>query len=228
MKKLISISILFSLAHIILAQDCQGYFPVKKGTFMETKNYDAKGKLTGTNQQTILAVEPLPDGLSLKVKSDQFDNKDKLTFSQDLGMRCENGVFFLDMKNYLDPSAMGGMKDMEMSVSGLDLEFPNTMQVGQILNDAEITMKMMSGGMAMLTMSVKMTNRKVEALEDVTTPAGTFNCYKISYDMEVKSIIKMNLKATQWVARNVGAVKNEAYDKNGRLSSYSLLTQYHE
>ncbi|MBK9358966.1 MAG: hypothetical protein IPN08_16560 [Bacteroidales bacterium] len=210
----------------LYAQNCEGYFPVKSGAFIETKNYDAKGKLTGTNQQTILAVEPLAAGLSLKVRSEQFDNKDKLTYSQDLGMRCENGVFYMDMKNFLDPATMGGMKDMEMSVDGLDLEYPNVLQVGQTLKDGEINISFISGGMPLMKMSVRMYNRKVEALESVTTPAGTFECYKLSYDMDVKSIMKMTVKATQWVSRNVGAVKSESYDKNGKMVGYSLLTAF--
>ncbi len=227
MKK--SILFLFSvlLAASLIAQDCgEGYFPVKSGAFIETKNYDAKGKLSGTNQQTILAVEQMAGGLSLKVKSEQFDNKDKPLSTQELGMRCENGVFYLDMKNFLDPNTMGGMKDMEMSVDGLDLEFPNVLQVGQTLKDGDIQVKFMSGGMSIMNMSVKIYNRKVEAIENITTPAGTFECYKLSYDMDVKSIMKMTVKATQWVAKHVGAVKTESYDKNGKLVGYSILTAY--
>jgi hypothetical protein len=36
----------------------------------------------------------------------------------------------------------------------------------------------------------------------------------------------MTVKATQWVARNVGAVKTESFDKNGKLVGYSLLTAF--
>lgn len=226
MKKAILILLSAFLVSGIIAQNCEGYFPAKPGTFIEMKNYDAKGKLTGTSQQTILAVEPLPAGLSLKVKSEQFDNKDKPTYAQELGMRCENGVFYMDMKNFLDPNTMGGMKDMEMSVDGLDLEYPNLLQVGQTLKDGEININFMSGGMPIMKMSVRMYNRKVEATESITTPAGIFECYRLSYDMDVKSIMKMTMKATQWVSRNVGAVKSESYDKNGKLVGYSLLTAF--
>ncbi|HPG33491.1 MAG: hypothetical protein H6541_05560 [Lentimicrobiaceae bacterium] len=228
MKK--SILFLFSLLILtgLKAQDCDGYFPAKSGTFIETKSYDAKGRLTGTNQQTILAVEPMATGLTMKVQSEQFDDKDKPTFSQVLGMRCENGVFYMDMKNFLDPKTMGGMKDMEMTVDGLDLEFPNVLQVGQTLNDGNINMGVLSGGMQIMSMSVKMYNRKVEAIESVTTPAGTFECYKLTYDMDIKSIMKMTVKATQWVARHIGAVKTETYDKKGNLSGYTVLSAFHE
>ena len=226
MKHLLLLVLSSFLTVSLLAQDCEGYFPVKGGTFIETKNYDAKGKLTGTSQQTILSVDQIPGGLSLKVKSESLDSKDKLQYSQELGMRCENGVFYMDMKNFLDPNTMSGFKDMEVSVDGIDLEYPSVLQIGQTLKDGDIQMKFMSGGMSIMSMSVRMYNRKVEALENITTPAGTFECYKLTYDMEIKSMIKMNVKATQWVARNVGAVKTESFDKNGKLVGYSLLTAF--
>lgn len=210
----------------VQAQDCDGYFPVKSGAFIETKSYDAKGKLTGTNQQTILSVDPLASGVSLKVKSEQFDKKDEPISSQVLEMRCENGVFYMDMKNFLDPTTMEGMKDMEMTVDGLDLEYPGVLQVGQTLKDGEINISFSSGGMPIMKMSVKMYNRKVEALDNITTPAGTFECFKLSYDMDVRSIMKMTVKATQWVTKHVGAVKTESFDKNGKLVSSSLLTAF--
>ncbi|MBL7903518.1 MAG: hypothetical protein JNL22_00720 [Bacteroidales bacterium] len=226
MKHLLLLALSSFLTVSLLAQDCEGYFPAKGGTFIETKNYDAKGKLTGTSQQTILSVDQIPGGLSLKVKSESLDSKDKLQYSQELGMRCENGVFYMDMKNFLDPNTMSGFKDMEVSVDGIDLEYPSVLQIGQTLKDGDIQMKFMSGGMSIMTMSVRMFNRKVEALESITTPAGTFECYKLTYDMEIKSMIKMTVKATQWVARNVGAVKTESFDKNGKLVGYSLLTAF--
>ncbi len=225
-----SILFLFSILLVtgLKAQDCDGYFPVKSGTFIETKSYDAKGKLTGTNQQTILAVEPLANGLSMKIKSEQFDEKDVSIFAQDLGFRCEDGVFYMDMKNFLDPNTMGGMKDMEMTIDGLDLEYPNVLQVGQTLKDGDIRIGFSSSGMSIMNMTVKILNRKVEAIESVTTPAGTFECFKLTYDTEVKTIMKMTVKSTQWIAKNIGAVKTETYDKKGKLDGYTLLTTFRE
>jgi hypothetical protein len=78
---------------------------------------------------------------------------------------------------------------------------------------------------------VKIFNRKVEAKEDITTPAGNFTCYKISYDMESSTKVmgmnnKVNLKGVDYVSEGTGVVKTESYNKKGSLSSYSLLTGY--
>jgi hypothetical protein len=62
----------------------------------------------------------------------------------------------------------------------------------------------------------------------VTTPAGTFECYKLSFDSEVKTILKMTTKSVQWIAKNVGAVKTETFDKNGKSLGTTELTDFRQ
>jgi len=75
-------------------------------------------------------------------------------------------------------------------------------------------------------MNVWITNRKVEAIEDITTPAGTFTCYKISSDVETKMMMKISIKSVEWYAKNVGTVRTESYNNNGKLTGYTLLTDF--
>jgi hypothetical protein len=77
--------------------------------------------------------------------------------------------------------------------------------------------------MSMMNMTTKVYNRKVEAIEKVTTEAGTFECYKISYDVFVDGMIDFNSKGIEWIARDVGAVRSETYNKNGKLTGYTEL-----
>ena len=78
--------------------------------------------------------------------------------------------------------------------------------------------------MTIMNMSVSITNRKVEAVENITTPAGTFECYKITYDVATKMMINVKMKATEWYAKNVGMVKSESYTSDGKLAGSTLLT----
>lgn len=226
MKKIYFFIAILMLSASAFAQNCEGLYPMKQGAVRETQSFNPKGKLQGTNKQTILSVENIDQGVSIKVKSEQLDDKGVSKFEQELIMRCVGDVFYMDMKDMLDPKAMSGYKDMEVAFTGIDLEFPGRMQVGQSLPDGNIDMSVSSSGFKVINMNVNMSNRKVEAYEPVTTPAGTFDCHKITYDVEMKTIINIKVKGAEWVAKNVGVVKSEQFDKKGNMTGYTLLSKF--
>jgi hypothetical protein len=206
------------------SQSCEAFYPMKKGSVIETQNFNAKNKLTGSNRQTILDVATGVNSASIKVKSETFDAKGKDLASQELVMRCENGVFMMDMKNFLDPKAMGG-GEMEVKIDAKDMEYPQTLSPGLALKDASIRMTLLSNGMTIMSMETRIFNRKVEGIENVTTPAGTFECYKISYESEMKAVVKVRVKGVQYIAKGVGVVRSESYDKNGKLTDYNVISK---
>ena len=68
-------------------------------------------------------------------------------------------------------------------------------------------------------------NRKVEAEEEISTKAGTFKCFKISYDILTDAMIDIKGSAIEWIAKDVGAVRTESYNKKGKLTGYSELVK---
>lgn len=224
MKKIALLFCILFLGIKIHAQDCESIIATEKGVYTEMKSYTEKGKLTGTVKQTITDVTSTPAGMVIKVQSEQLDAKDKSLGITDLEMRCEGGVFYMDMKNFMNQGAMGG-GEAEMKIDAQDLVFPANLKVGETLPDGTMTMSMVAGPIPM-NMSIKIFNRKVAAIENVTTPAGTFECYKMTYDMESKVGIKVTSSVIQWYAKNTGAVRTETFDKNGKLVGYSELTTY--
>ncbi len=207
-----------------IAQDCSGFDMMKENTFIEMKNYDGKQKLTGTIRQTVKEVRETNEGTVIKIESEQLDKKNKSEGVMNLEMRCKDGVFYMDMQSFFNSASMGNTEDMEISVDATDLVYPGKMQVGQELPDGNLVMSIVSGSIPM-NMSVKIFNRKVEGIETITTPAGSYECYKITYDIETKSIIKMTNSAAQWFSEKVGAVRSETYSK-GKLVGYSELTVF--
>ena len=226
MKKIAFFIATIMLSAAAFAQNCEGLYPMKQGAVIETQSFNSKGKLQGTSRQTVLSVENIDNGLAIKVKSEQLDTNGKPEFDRDLTMRCVDDVFYMDMKEMMDPKAMSAYKDMEVSFSGADLEFPDKMQVGQILPDGNINILISSSTFNVMNMNIKILNRKVEASESVNTLAGTYDCYKITYDMEMKSIINITTKGAEWIAKGVGVVKTEQYDKKGNLTGYTLLSKF--
>ena len=62
---------------------------------------------------------------------------------------------------------------------------------------------------------MNVTNRKVEGKESVTTPAGTWECFKITsknkINMKMGPIgVPMNIDNTEWFAPGFGVVKTES------------------
>lgn len=229
MRKLFSFIVPFAFiltAIGLKAQDCGGYYPVKGGTSLEYSTFNEKGKLQGRNKQTIVSKTSSPKGLDYTVRSESWDDKDKLLSDGTLIMRCEEGKFFIDMKSLMDPSTMADMKDMQMEVTGIDMEIPSAMAVGQTLPDANVNISFLMNGMVIMKMYVKITNRKVVAQESISVPAGTFDCLKITYDVETKAMAKISVSAAQWMAKGPGLIKSETYNKKGQLSTSQVLTKF--
>jgi hypothetical protein len=210
----------------IFAQDCGGYYPVKEGTMLAYKSFDEKGKPLGANQQTVISKSSTAKGTDYTVKSESWDAKGKKVSDAMLKMRCVDGKFFMDMKNFIDPKSMGDMKDMQVEVSGVDMEIPAEMYVGQTLPDANISMAFTMNDIVMLRITVNITNRKVVGEESIEVPAGKFDCLKLTYDIDTKAMIKISGSSAQWLAKGPGAVKSESYDKKGKLSSSQVLTDF--
>jgi hypothetical protein len=208
----------------IFAQDCHLYYPAKENTQLEYTQYDKKGKVSGTTRQKITAVKKTAGSLEADISSEHFDAKGKSLGTIQMKARCEAGIFYIDMKNYFNPDSKGSEQDLEMTVEGGNMELPWDLKPGETLKDGDMKISFGSGGMGMMNTTISITNRKVDGVEDVTTPAGTFSCYKISYDISTKMMITVNMKGVEWYAKDVGLVKSESYSRDGKLMGSSMLT----
>jgi hypothetical protein len=110
---------------------------------------------------------------------------------------------------------------MEITMDATDLDYPANLQRRPGTYDGNVVSKL-TPGMSMLNMVIKIYDRKVVAQEDVTTPAGTFKCYKMTSTIETKTMFSMVAKSTEWIALKVGIVRSETYDKNGKLMGYMV------
>ncbi len=228
-KILFAFSISFLTGILSLqAQDCKMYFPQKVGSVREMKSYTAKDKYTGKMVQEVLSKNVTGKNVDITVRTTVYDDKDAQTGSHDIQVRCENGVFKIDMTDYLS-GLLQAYQSMEVEMKGDNLTIPASLNVGESLPDATAEIIVRSGGLQIMDMTVTIMNRKVEAREKMTTDAGTFDCYKMSYDVDSKTrLIHMTTKTVEWMAGDVGVVKSENYDKKGKLASYSVLTRFND
>jgi hypothetical protein len=224
MKNLFSFGLLsifiFSTVKIS-AQDCTIYFPSKPGTEVVMKSYSEKDKVTSTNKSKVVDVS----GNTIKVETETFDDKDKPLMKSEFTVTCKNGEFVMDLSGYLKGVNMDAYKDMDVKVETEDMHMPANLKAGDVLDDGQMTIKVSSKqGFPIMTMTVKVYNRKVEAIENITTPAGSFECSKITYNIDTKVGLSVKLTGIEWVSKNVGVVRSESYNTKGKLQGYTLLT----
>ena len=129
-------------------------------------------------------------------------------------MQCDGGIVMMDMKMFIPAAQQEQMGDVSATGSTTYLEYPANMKEGDQLKDASFSMDFKSKSGLGGHISVDMTNRKVAGKESVTTPAGTWDCYKITYHSKI--IFKMgigipiNSDVTEWYAPGFGVVKSES------------------
>ena len=209
------------------AQDCNGYFPFEPGTKIEMTQYDKKGRTTSLTQTTIEDITEAEGQVEAEITATVLDKKGEVVNTGSYNITCKENGYEIDVANMLNPAMLKATYGMEVEVTGDALIFPSDLNVGKELEDGSAEIVVSSSGMKMMTMSFTLTNRKVILKESLTTTAGSFDCYKLEYDFNMKlGFIKKNYKVVQWIAEGVGVVKDETYDKKGKLESSSELTKF--
>ncbi len=185
--------------------------------------FNRKGNADGKVVYKIGTVT-VKDGISNgSLRSEVFDRKDKSVAVSSGTVACKNGMLLMDMKMMLAPQQSSQMQGAEASGKGMYLEYPSSLSVGQELKDGSFAMdmKMANGIPASVTMDI--TDRKVVAKEKISTPAGSWEAYKIT--SLSKTVINMGfgipvkMEMTEWFVPGFGVVRTESkYGKTELLS----------
>lgn len=222
MKNKIALVISLFLGTLIASSQntCSSYYPFKQGTKFQITSFNAKGKKDSVMDYEVVNITNNEATINTKIS----DAKGKETTTASYKMTCEGDGISIDFKSLMNPELLEQYKDMELDFTGTNIELPNNLSVGQNLKDAQVKMTINMGGMKM-NMNLDMTNRKVNGKESITTEAGTYNCFALSYNTEMKMGIKQSFEIKEWIAEGVGLVKSETYNKGGKLMGYSELTK---
>ncbi len=225
MKKFYLIAAIILCAIVLKAQET--FFPTKEGTVLVYKTFDKKDKLTNTVQYTIKNVAISGSNIDITYQCESIDPKEKLVFKEDITIHQKGDKLYVDMSNFINKAAFqqNGEIPADVQVKGNNMEIPLNPQPGDALPDASVEMSLKMGFINM-KVSAEVTNRKMEAIEDVTVKAGTFKGYKFTSDVNSSAIgLKIKAKNIEWYAKGVGNVKTETYDKNGSLQSHTELVE---
>ncbi|UII78413.1 DUF3108 domain-containing protein [Flagellimonas sp. CMM7] len=211
------------------AQDnCSTFYPMTAGAKFSYNLYDKKDKPSGTTEYKVIKVENSGGNTvaTMNVKAGGTKPKDQMELEYEV--TCTGDGISIDFNSLLSPQLKGQLEQMnaEMDISGTNVEIPNNLSVDQELADGELIVAMSMSGIKMNT-EVKTTDRKVIGKESVTTPAGTFDCYVLASTISSKAMMaKMTFTDKVWLAKDIGIVKQETFNKKGKLSSRMELASF--
>ncbi len=230
MKKLMAAALLGIISYgVAPAQDCMG-LKMQPGATYEMTMYDGKNQQTGVMVYTIKNVRKEGSSTIVDIETQTNFAKGKTLPPSLVHYTCTGNEVVVDM------SGFGGgqnpaMKDLEVKMVNNDVTYPRTLKTGSTLKDGTLQTEAYNNGTKITEMRMSMTNRQVGDKENITTPAGTFEAYKISSDLNMESKtmgipIRRVMRSVSYRNNDIlFDIKNESYDKNGKLIGYMVLSK---
>ena len=228
MKKYLSVFVVSVMAFTFSpasGQDCTIYSDYEEGTSTKMVHYDKKDKSTGFTVTTVKEKKSIPGGTSLLFHQN-YDNNEDYTFETEFEVKCVDGDVKVDMSKMIDPTMMSAYEDMEIDVVADDMSIPKNASPGDKLNDGSVTVTVDTGTPINVTVTVSLSNRKVASKETVDTPAGSFECLKITYDiLSQVGFMKVRSSAAEYYNKKHGVIKSESFNKRGKSTGYSVIEE---
>ena len=226
MKKILFTAIaVMMIAHLSMAQNCPQFINAVNGKKLVYANLDAKGK----GQGKIIYASTKKDESTVTVHTEIEDKNGQAAGNSDSEIKCNGDAISIDMKSFIPQGSVKQFSKMQMQGDAKYLVYPLHLKAGQALEDGSVNIIVNNDGHQMGDIQMDITNRKVEQEEAVNTPAGDFDCFRISYDALIK--VKMmgigfpvHMHVTEWFAPKLARpVKSETYTKNGKLAGTMQL-----
>jgi hypothetical protein len=228
-KQVLSAACLLTASHTF-SQDCQSFFFLQKNKTIEMSISNKKGEPNGKQVYQVSDVTTTGGTSTATIATEMFDKNGNSLAKANSSVQCHEGTILVDMRMLLPPRE-SEQYAASAKTQSFYLEYPAAMHVGDALKDGNLSMQLSMSAPAPggppgppgapgppgfgHTITMAISNRKVEAQESVTTPAGTWNCYKISFKsrMVVKNGtpfgIPINIEGFEWYAPGFGIVKSQ-------------------
>lgn len=221
MKKIL-FSLMLSLVSysFAIAQDIDMFFSLIQGEKFYYTCYDAQGE-----------VEAYYSFVNNKIEGDLSNGKVNYDY---VFLKKDRTPLFSDeghMKMDITLNSEGTtshMYDIGKATAIQDLvtlgdvtTLPQVLVVGESLPAGVIKVKIKA-----VNATFTISQREILSLESITTPAGTFDAYKLKEKQTTKVLLSSkDYFFTTWYVRNIGAVKQMIYDKKGNLVRSIELTK---
>jgi hypothetical protein len=210
---------------------------LKVGSTWVVEDFSGKDKSTGKTTFKVAKLDTVGGKYDLRISAILTDAKGKQLKKIEVGQACRMDSLFIDMKNYFHVRDNASYK---WSTTPSFLTFPTLIDVGQQLPPATITYTAIKAPRIATqvgptaskndqigsTATCTIDSRVVESKEDLTTPAGTFTCYKIKSNVTIDNELdyaKIEQARIDWYVPGVGIVKSEVYKKGKKITSSQMV-----
>ena len=227
MKTLIFTALFTLTTSAIIGQDkCKGFFAREEGARWTMTSYNKNKEKTGSIQYEVLFSEEENGAKVITFGYTGFDDEDAQLYAGEFTGACSDNNFTTSFSGTFG-DIISQTANMEVEVSGDLVQYPHMMKAGDRLPDATVEMiSKVENGLSLLKVSSEIFNRKVVGKETIITPAGSFECVKITYDAKVKLLLTKTISVVEYLGEDIGIVRSEQYDKKGNLSGYTELTSF--
>lgn len=230
---------MFFAASLVLAaqllygqqQDCKSYYFLQNSAEVEMSIYDGNNKLVAKNIEKVLNVNRTANVISSNFSTTLKDENGKDLSSGKGKFKCTGSEILLDMQMAMPNIPQ--LQNMKMETGGdeIFIAYPSNLKEGQSLPGGEKEMRGNMNGME-ISMNLKVSDRKVVSKEKITTPAGTWECFKITYKlglsvqmMGTNFPMDLDVNATEWFAPGFGIVKTDT-ERGGSILGSMQITAF--
>ena len=198
-----------ALSVAALAQTQHPFTCTTEGARLRYVTTDAKGKETGSTEVKITKVVSSGDSFTITQQAQLYIAGNAFTDPVKTVTTVKDGDVTVDF---------GGLG---IAAEGAGFVLPRHMEVGLELPTGEATVEMMG-----IKSKQDITSHKVVSHEEITVPAGTYDCYVVERKFTAKVMgIKTTGSTKTWYSRGIGLVRIDNYDKKGKLTSSQALQE---
>ena len=236
------IAFVFSSGMNAYAQDKVFFVPEPETARWSYLEMDGNGATIATMVYSVDSVIGDAVNGTAKVKFERAGKQSsEETMDSFIYYKFKDGEFTIDMNAFFEADVLGELIDTAAGDEGIGVseeekkkaieEMRKLIEIsGEVrgiprypvigaLPDYEFVFKF-----SFVSMTVKGTERKISGKEKLTTPAGTFDCFIMEETVTTKAMMQKEVEKTvSWYAYGVGLVKENTYDKKGKLVSTTLL-----
>ena len=172
--------------------------------------------VTGNGNFKILPINKELTEIQYKFEKRATPNPYSISYKYNLHNK-EDGSFSMDLKSAVEPLELRIDESIETEFFGDMIDFPQKLEVGNSLPEAEgyCILKKKSGKM-ILMYNIKVTNRKIERIETMDINGENLDAFVISYDYLLEKsnpydivIQKSEHRVTDWIIPSLGIVKQD-------------------